>query len=392
MKTTELAAILPHCSTPCYLFDIPVVKERVSTLRRHLPDGVRLCYAMKANPFLVSELSDSVDRFEVCSPGEYHICQEQRIPPKQLVISGVHKSKAEIAEMVKEHPDMVFTAESMHQFLLLEQAARQNQTTLRILLRLTSGNQFGMEEELLKAIIRNRASYPDVHIAGIQFFSGTQKYSLKRLGRELNRLVLLLETLKAEYQYQAEEVEFGTGFPVSYFQEEAFDEDAFLENFSQLLLPLCPKAAVTLEIGRSIAASCGIYLTSVVDIKQNKGENYLILDGGIHQLSYYGQTMAMKVPYFQVIPKREGLPQKWNLCGSLCTVNDLLVKQLPLCSPRLGDVFAFENVGAYSITEGLSLFLSRDLPSVYFVKDNGELKAVRGHIPTYPMNQPNQKE
>ena len=37
---------------------------------------------------------------------------------------------------------------------------------------------------------------------------------------------------------------------------------------------------------------------------ENKYSKNAILDGGIHHLVYYGQTMAMKVPYYEIYPKR----------------------------------------------------------------------------------------
>jgi diaminopimelate decarboxylase len=127
----------------------------------------------------------------------------------------------------------------------------------------------------------------------------------------------------------------------------------------------------------------------VVDTKTNKGQNYAILDGGMNHLVYFGQTMAMKVPHYQLLPVRENSdPQPWNLCGSLCTTNDLIVKQLPVSNLQKGDVFAFENTGAYCMTEGISLFLSRDLPSVVLVKADGTAQLVRQQVSTYPLNTP----
>ena len=46
----------------------------------------------------------------------------------------------------------------------------------------------------------------------------------------------------------------------------------------------------------------------------------------------------------------------------LCTINDILVKRLPLGGLEIGDVLVFEQAGAYCMTEGIALFLSRDLP------------------------------
>ena len=54
---------------------------------------------------------------------------------------------------------------------------------------------------------------------------------------------------------------------------------------------------IVLEMGRFLAASCGYYITSIVDMKVNKEQPYVILDGGINHLNYYGQAMAMKRPY-----------------------------------------------------------------------------------------------
>ena len=80
--------------------------------------------------------------------------------------------------------------------------------------------------------------------------------------------------------------------------------------------------------------------------------------------------------------------QHWNLFGSLCTINDILAKQLPLPDLKKGDVIVFENTGAYAMTEGISLFLSRDLPSVLLREEDGSVTCLRDQIPTYPLNQP----
>ena len=146
--------------------------------------------------------------------------------------------------------------------------------------------------------------------------------------------------------------------------------------------PLCEKTQVVLELGRSIAASCGTYLTRIVDMKTNKKQKYLVVDGGIHQLVYYGQTMAMKHPMIRKWKADERMEtEDCAICGSLCTVNDILVKQYPLADPRIGDVLLFEKAGAYSMAEGIAMFLSRELPAVYLLDTDKKLKQVRAQIP-----------
>ena len=238
---------------------------------------------------------------------------------------------------------------------MLSALAARYEKPIHVLLRLTSGNQFGLEEQEIVQLVRRRADHPFVCIRGLQFFSGTQKASLRRLRRELETLDAFALSLQNELGFTVQELEFGPGFPVNYFDASAFDEAAFLADFSALLSGLRCGARVTLELGRSIAASCGSYLTRVVDVKRNKNQNYAIVDGGMHQLVYYGQSMAMQQPRLRLHPPRDGKPEPWNLCGSLCTVNDILVKQLPVPDLICGGVSPFHNPAPSRMTERLSL-------------------------------------
>ena len=191
--------------------------------------------------------------------------------------------------------------------------------------------------------------------------------------------------MSKEFNFEIQELEYGTGFPVFYFEDSNFDEEEFLSAFN-ILLTNFKNTHITLEIGRSIAASCGSYWTSVVDMKKNETGNYCILDGGIHQLVYYGSTLAMKIPFYEVTPKREnGDKEKWTLCGSLCSVNDVIAKNIEISNLKVGDTLIFKNTGAYSATEGISLFLSRDLPKIIIKKKN-EIKVLRDRIETYQFN------
>ena len=329
-------------------------------------------------------MDDIIVRFEVCSPGEYQICKGSNIDSQKILISGVYKTPDIIKDMAINDKIFNFTIESMEQFELLKNIECKNK--LKILIRLTSGNQFGINVEEAKEIIKERSNYENLQILGLQYFSGTQKKSIKNLSRELEFVDNFIQELKEKYEYEPEELEFGPGFPVSYFQNEEFDEEEFFKEFSDLINNLKYRGQIILECGRSIVASCGSYITKVVDKKTNKGQNYAILDGGIHHLVYFGQSMAMKLPICEVYPKKENSQEKWNLCGSLCTVNDILVKQFPVGDLQIGDVFVFENTGAYCMTEGISLFLSRDLPSVLKITENNKIELARENLPTYKFN------
>ena len=376
------------CDSAYYVFDTDKARERVRYLRSKLPKGVKLCYAVKANTFLIPALESEVDSLELCSPGEAAICDSLGVLHEKTVISGVYKTPAFIERLVFDGGDRLYTAESTAQFDLLSRLAAKYGRRLKVLLRLTNDSQFGMDAADLERIVEERALHPQISLEGLQFFSGTQKFSPKKLRRELNRLDAFITKLREKSGFQTRHLEYGTGFPVAYFADEEFDEDAYLADFSDALTSMENSPEITLELGRSVAAISGSYFTHVVDVKRNNRLNYALVDGGMHQLVYFGQHMAMRLPKLAVCGREAEAPVgEWNICGSLCSMNDIIVKQVPLPQLKVGDTLRFDNVGAYSVTEGAALFLSRELPAVYLL-ENGRARPVRQPTETACFNTP----
>ena len=382
--------LIKKIETPFYTFDIDILHQRIAYLQSLLPKNVRLCYAMKANPFVVEKISDVIKKYEICSYGEYKIAEELGIDYSNMVISGVYKDKESMEYIIKNYKHgEVITIESLNQIKLVDDITKRKKVVVDVILRLTSGNQFGMTEEEIEKILESRFNYNFLNIMGIQYFSGTQKQIIKRLEKEINYLDNFVDHLRNDFGYIVEELEFGPGFPVVYFEcDKEFNEDEYLKDVFNLLSNMKYQGRITVELGRSIVACSGNYYTKVVDVKTNKEGNFAILDGGMNHLVYYGQMMAMKKPKLEIISSAKNSDtEEWNLCGSLCTINDLIVKKLSTKQLKIGDVFIFKNTGAYSMTEGISLFLSRDLPKVVFVQ-NGNYEIVRKNFKTYKLNMP----
>ncbi len=388
MNDQILAQAAALAGTSCYVFDIDALKERAAYLRGHLPEGTLLCYAVKANPFLAQEIAPVTDRLEICSPGELAICNRLGCDPAGYVISGVYKAPDVMEAQFSRGGAETYTVESLSQYRLLKGLALDAKKPMRLLIRLTCGNQFGLSKPDVEAVLTDALAQPLLTVAGLQFYSGTQKTSAKRLAKELSELDAYLEELKDRYAYEAEELEYGPGLPASYFQGDSFDEEAHLLAFSEALNGMKFSGKIILELGRGMAAGCGYYLTRVVDEKTVDGQRFAITDGGIHQLTYYGQFMAMKHPYIHLLKPHPGeKEEEWTVFGSLCTVNDILVKRIPLAGLSTGDVLVFERAGAYCVTEGMSLFLSRDLPAVVLCS-GGTLRLARRNTPTDGLNTP----
>lgn len=390
MNMEQLEYGIMSYGTPSYIFDLDILSRATQRFRRALGSKTGLCYAMKANPFLTARMSELTGKVEVCSYGEFRICKELGISPEKLLISGVLKKKGQLYEILEYvGSEGAYTIESPQQFRLLVEWCEEQEKEIHVYMRLTSKNQFGMDEETIESLIHEQEKCPFMRMEGIHYFSGTQKKSLEVIRKELNYLDEFLEKLGKKCGFEAAELEYGPGLAVSYFPDKTYGmtSDESLEEIRKMIGGMKYQGHVTLEMGRAMAALCGYYLTSIRDLKRNNGKNYCIVDGGSHQLNYDGQIRGMYRPYVQVSPRKtDGNVETWTVCGALCSVNDILCQSLPLRRAEEGDVLIFERTGAYAMTEGMSLFLSHALPKVVLYSNETGWRLVRDSQPTFQWN------
>lgn len=425
--------------TPYYVFDTDEFAKRAAMIRAALDckggRRIPLCFSIKANPFLLHRLPAGLDHVEVCSPGELEICIALGVKPESIIYSGVMKEKCDIERAVS-YGAGILTCESIRHAALISEVmleciqegaheAEFAETKAQVILRLTSGNQFGMSLEDIEYIISHPDEFKGITVMGIHYYSGTQK-SLRKINKDLEKIKSALSILKEKYGFEPQLVEYGPGLCVEYFEEDWQEkEKQSLDEAAEVLRKFAEEYPLGIEMGRFLAASCGKYYTQVKDLKSTGDANYAILDGGIHHLNYFGQRMAMQVPpisiyradeiYFgeklgeikgaagpigntfngcevseneeRTVVEFTELPDTdYTLCGSLCTVADVLVREVKLKKLELGDVLEFGHCGAYSVTEAPALFLSRQLPAVYaYSKDYG-YECLREHIPAAEIN------
>ncbi len=355
----ELKHIATTYGTPCYVFDLEALKERVQQIKELSENRYQLCYSIKANPFLIPTMIELVDKLEVCSPGELSICKTLHVPSNMIIYSGVNKEEKDVHEAI-EYNCGVLTAESKkHIRLISEEAVRQNKT-VSVLLRLNAGSQFGMSKEDLLEILD--ADYPNIEVVGIHYFVGTQRKKTEKQIKELEMLKELYDEIKNEHHIDLKQLEYGPGLSVSLFENNDYSDT--LKPLKEIYEELCSfPSKVTIEMGRFFVTYCGSYISTVVDLKSNKGVNYCLIDGGINHINYYGSMMGMNVPVTQHITEKETEVKDWCVCGSLCSTNDIVIRKYEKGLSE-GDLIVFENIGAYSVTEGIYLFLSRTLPCI----------------------------
>lgn len=391
MTNEELLAATEEYGSPAFVFDAGAFERRIAACRDIVGERVGLCYAMKANPFFIRPAAHAADKLEVCSPGELDICERAAIDPAQIVYSGVNKLPEDIGHAI-DYGCGVLTAESLLHVRYINEVALEKGRRVDVLLRLNAGSQFGMSKEDLLSVVDGLDAYPGIRVVGIHYFVGTQRKKLKHQMKELEMLESFIDELAREHAFTVERLEYGPGLAVPYFVDDDFSDDlAPLREMAEVLRRVSGKVELTIEMGRFFAAPCGAYVTRVMDQKSNKGTNYCILDGGMNHLSYFGQMMGMHVPQIANLSQLARsfdaeARQEWCLCGSLCTINDVLTRAVELEDLQMGDVLAFFNVGAYSVTEGIHLFLSRTMPRILVRYDDGRTALVRDFIETSPLN------
>lgn len=401
--------------TPSYVFDIDVFRERIRRTKEALPN-MPLTFSIKANPFLLVDMPDDISHVEVCSPGELAICKYYNVPGSRIIYSGVNKELSDITEAMSYSISPVcetngrsgdacrcdgygvdiVTAESILHVELEQKAASSLEKKQKVLLRLTGGNQFGMSPEAVLSVLNRRDEYPNLEFIGIHYYSGTQKKE-KQVKKDLDRLGSFLSKASDEAGWEPKLVEYGPGLAVDYFTTP-YDETDYqlLESVASEIIAFSKKYPLGIEMGRFLASSCGTYYTSVMDIKCNEDVNYVICDGGIHHIKYHGQTLAMQIPPINVYRDGEmvagegivdaGAKLDYCLCGSLCTVADVLVREVSLPELKIGDVLSFGRCGAYSVTEGSSLFLSRKMPKVYVCDETSGTRLLRNFVDSSSIN------
>ncbi len=365
-------------NTPCYVFDERHFYETIRQLRDECGQGVNICFSIKSNPWLAPYIEHYVDQVEVCSEGELELCERAGINMGCILAGGVSKSLRELVHMIRAGVGMI-SIESRLQLELLEQACRQEESSCRCLLRVSSGNQFGMPIKEIKKILSERKETSLVRFAGLHYYSGTQKRSANEILKEMDALETFADEIGSCFDKQPFIMEYGPGIGYPYF---ITDKKEYHREIIRTISKRCSRWAekyhFVFEAGRICASEAGDYITKVVDIKRNEGKLFYIVDGGCHQLKYYNQSNGYRIPYFDVIhiEKRTRGKAAATVNGSLCTAGDVLMRDAELEECDIGDLFVFHNVGAYSSTEAMALFLSRKYPGIFVWEQNRELKQI----------------
>ncbi|MEO8134300.1 MAG: pyridoxal-dependent decarboxylase, exosortase A system-associated, partial [Betaproteobacteria bacterium] len=285
-------------TTPFYAYDRGAISARVAALRKHLPRGIHLHYAIKANPMpaVVQHLSSLVDGLDVASVREMMVALDTGRNPASVSFAGPGKGQEELSRAIAA--GIVINLESGRELETVALMGKSLSIRAQVAVRVnpdfelkSSGmkmgggpKQFGVDAERVPALLA-RIGQLDVDFHGFHIFSGSQNLRVDALREAHQKTIELALRLADHAPSPVRMLNIGGGFGIPYFPgEQPLDIAAVGANLAQLLPEVrqhLPEAQVIVELGRYLVGEAGVYVCRVIDRKLSRGQVFLVTDGGL---------------------------------------------------------------------------------------------------------------
>lgn len=360
-----------EAGTPCFVYDVGIVRERLARLRAALPAAVEIHFAIKANPLpeFLAAVAPLVGGLDVASGGELARALAVK-DAAHISFAGPGKRDSELEAAVRAGATLNLESEGEAERALA--IAERLGVTPRLAVRVNpsfelkgSGmkmggrpSPFGIDADRVPALVK-RLIAAGADWRGFHIFAGSQALGVEAICEMQAATVALASELADAAGAQAPLVNLGGGFGIPYFAGDmGVDIDAVGARLGDVLVP---DQAYAIELGRWIAGECGVYLTRIVDRKLSGDETFLICDGGLnHQLAASGNfgTVVRRNYPLAIAGKMGAEPDETvSVVGPLCTPLDRLGDKVALPAAGPGDLVAVFLAGAYGASASPAGFL-----------------------------------
>nr|WP_298249484.1 diaminopimelate decarboxylase [uncultured Halomonas sp.] len=384
-EEVPLTAIAETFGTPCYVYSKATLTRHFRAYTEALGSHPHLiCYAVKANSNLavLGLLARLGAGFDIVSVGELERVLVAGGDPTRVVFSGVAKQEAEMARAL-EVGIKCFNVESRPELERLDAVAGRLGKVAPVSLRVNpdvdagthpyistglKDNKFGIPVDEALGVYELAATLPNVRVTGLDCHIGSQLTEIAPFLDALDRLLLLLETLRRR-GIEVEHLDLGGGLGVPYRDEQPpapFDyASALLERLSGW--QGSERLTLLFEPGRSIAANAGVLLTRVEFLKPGETKNFAIVDAAMNDLIRPALYQAWQA-ILPVDTRHARQSATYDVVGPVCETGDFLGKERDLAIAP-GDLLAVRSAGAYGFVMA-SNYNSRPRPAEVMVDDN----------------------
>lgn len=370
-----------------------MIRRRHSAVRKSF-SSFDLFYSVKANPSLgvLSLLSSLGSGMEIASAGELFLAREVGCDVLDIVFAGPGKTDAELEEAVISGVFAV-NVESMRELGRLGRIAALAGIRARAALRINtvSGlseagvgsagplhrdmaggpSKFGIDEEKLGQLVEHW-DRRNIDIVGVHVYTASQILNPDEIVENARRTVRAAAEVEKLTGEDLMAIDFGGGFGVPHYDDETpIEIGALAARVQEVFAPYIEKdgTRLILELGRYLVSECGIFVSRIVELKDSRGERFVITDGGMNQ---FLRPVLTGVKHQARVLNRLGatLPSTAKLTGPLCTPIDVGSRELPIPDDiAIDDLVGVFNAGAYGYSMSPQLFLSHPTPAEVMVLD-----------------------
>lgn len=353
-----LAKVIKAFGSPCYVYSKKAIIEAYEAFAMPLQSYPhQINYAVKANSNLavLNILANQGAGFDIVSEGELERVLKAGGRPNKIVFSGVGKSTTELTRALEVGIGCI-NIESKAELYRLNDIAKKLNLKAKIALRvnpdvaadshpyISTGlkeNKFGVHINQAMDFYVTAKSLSHIDIQGIAFHIGSQIISLEPFIAALNKVLLLIDALKAE-GIHFKHIDVGGGLGVRYSNETPPTPKEYIATLMKHLKN--NQLAIHIEPGRSIVAEAGVLLTRVEYLK----DNFAIVDASMNDLL----RPALYESFHEIIavkPHTMGIQTLYDIVGPVCETSDFLGKGRNLCLLE-GDLLAVLSAGAYGFS------------------------------------------
>lgn len=333
---------------------------------------------------------------DVMSAGELYTAVKAGFPMDKIFLHGNNKTTGELELALDNNVGRV-VVDGFYELELLDKIAGQKGKVQPILLRVTPGIKpqthsyiqtgqvdskfgFGLQDGLALSAVKQAIGMENIDIRGIHAHIGSQIFELGSYAKAIEIVMEFIRQVKNETGLVMDELNTGGGLGIKY---KAVDEPSTIEEYADVIAGGVVKEAgrlglpipkVMVEPGRSIVANSGVTIYTVGAIKEIPNtRTYVSVDGG---MSDNMRPMLYGAAYEALLANRanEQPSTVVTVAGKHCESGDILIRDVELPHPGVGDILCTPATGAYGYVMANN-YNRQPKPAVILVS-NGESREI----------------
>jgi len=359
-EDVAIAELADNYGTPLFVYSRATLERHWHAFDSALAGHDHLvCYAVKANSNLavLNLLARLGSGFDIVSGGELQRVLQAGGKASRIVFSGVGKQANEI-EAALEVDIHCFNVESEQELYRINDIAGAMGKTARISFRVNpdvdakthpyistglKDNKFGVVFADAESVYLQASKLEHIDIIGMDCHIGSQLTELSPYIDTLDRLLALIEKLRAQ-GIDIHHLDLGGGLGIRYRDEEPPLPAEWASALQDRLAGF--DGTIVVEPGRAIAGNAGILVSRVNYLKHGPDKNFAVIDAAMNDLirpSLYGAWQEIiRVEQASDAPER-----LYDVVGAICESSDFLGKDRAL-SLHQGELLAIRSSGAYA--------------------------------------------